>query len=296
MRTISFVSATLFLVLVGCGKDDPKGNAEAEAEADTGASESSTTAGASTTSGETPTTSGTSAAEETGGGLLVGKDIPSTDKECDVFAQDCPEGEKCMPWANDGSTSWNAAKCSAIAENAKFKGDACKAEGNGVAGVDDCGISLICWFLDIENNGVCTDMCTGTIDAPKCPDPQQVCDISNEGVIAICLNTCNPLTQDCPPDQICFNTGSPNFICDMDASGDGGQYLDPCVYVNECDYGLYCALQAGVPGCTNPDGCCSSYCSLSDPECPPDTMCQPWYGDEMPPPGQEDIGFCEIPQ
>ena len=28
--------------------------------------------------------------------------------ECDLFAQDCPAGEKCMPWANDGTEVWNA--------------------------------------------------------------------------------------------------------------------------------------------------------------------------------------------
>lgn len=281
MRTTWFMSATLVLVLAGCGgKDEQDGSGgDSTTAEETGADES--------TGGGT-LTSGGGLGDTTGG-------PPPSDKECDVFAQDCPEGQKCMPWAKDGGDSWNAAKCTQLDAMPKLKGDPCKADGTGLNGIDDCDLNLICWFLNPQNEGVCTDQCGGTIDAPTCPDLQQVCDISNDGVVAICLDTCNPLTQDCPPEQICFNSGSVNFVCDHDASGDGGQYLDPCIYINECDYGLYCALQEGVPGCSNPDGCCAPYCSLSDPECPESTECQPWYGDEQAPPGQEDIGFCAIP-
>lgn len=299
MRTTHFLSATIVLVLAGCGgKDDPKasGGGSSGGEAETaGEGETAGETGATPTTGGESGETGIGGPGETGMGILVPDDTPSSTKECDVFAQDCPDGEKCMPYANDGGSSWNAAKCSPLDAMPKQQGDPCHAEGNGVAGLDNCDISLICWFLNLDNDGVCTDQCGGTIDSPTCPDLQQVCDISNDGVIAICLDTCNPLTQDCPPEQICFNSGSVNFVCDMDASGDGGQYQDPCVYINECDYGLYCASQAGVPGCQNPDGCCAPYCSLSAPDCPMDTECQPWYGMDQAPPGQEDIGFCEIP-
>ncbi len=40
-----------------------------------------------------------------------------------IWAQDCPEGEKCMPWANDGGGSWNATRCSPLDPNPSAVGD-----------------------------------------------------------------------------------------------------------------------------------------------------------------------------
>ena len=62
--------------------------------------------------------------------------------ECDIWAQDCPDGEKCMPWANDGGNSWNATRCSPLDPNPGQPGDACTVEGCGVSGIDNCDIGL----------------------------------------------------------------------------------------------------------------------------------------------------------
>ena len=304
MRTNRLLSFTIFVTLVGCGKDEPKATLGQE---ETGPSEesaeSTSAAGNSETGGGSnpdPTTSGgtTVASAETGiadegsetGGFIKPKDMPGG--ECDVFAQDCPEGSKCMPYSTDGST-WNAAKCTELAAEPKVVGDPCEAQGGGISGVDNCAEGLICWFLDDMNFGTCINMCTGTVDAPTCPDPEQICDISNDGVIIVCLDTCNPLTQDCPDGQICFWDFATEFICDFDASGMEGQYQDPCAYINVCDYGLFCADQSQVPDCAAETGCCAPYCSLSMPECPPGTVCEPWYEGQAPP-GQDDIGACVI--
>ena len=98
--------------------------------------------------------------------------------------------------------------------------------------------------------------------------------------------------------QIFFFDGLDNFICDFDASGEEGQYGDACAFINVCDYGLFCAAQETVPDCVSGDGCCSPYCDLTQPNtCPgaPLQECVPWYNEGMAPPGQENIGACQIP-
>ena len=122
---------------------------------------------------------------------------------------------------------------------------------------------------------------------------------ARHGVIIVCLDTCDPLAQSCPENQICFFDGVDTFICDFDASGDEGQYGDPCAFINVCDYGLFCATQESVPDCASTDGCCSPFCNTMEPNtCPgaPAQECVPWYAEgQVPPPGQENIGACAVP-
>src|SRR5687768_13175994 len=33
-------------------------------------------------------------------------------EQCDLWAQDCARGSKCMPWAFDGGVHWNGTRCS----------------------------------------------------------------------------------------------------------------------------------------------------------------------------------------
>jgi hypothetical protein len=206
-------------------------------------------------------------------------------------------GQKCMPW-DPGGQSWNSTKCTDVAKNAGMIGDDCVAEGGGTSGVDNCALGSMCWFLDADNKGSCVELCQGTPMAPTCSG-DKICDESNDGVIIVCLDTCDPLAQSCPEGQICFWDGDVNFICDFDASGEMGKYGDPCAFINVCDYGLFCAGQQAVPGCQAAEGCCSPYCNLSEPNtCPGAAMmqeCLPWYGEDKPPPGQENIGACAVP-
>ena len=299
------------LVLGGCSDDKQQTSTSVSASAS--ASASATDSGSSTSGGDGTSTSSTSGVTDGATGGMSGTTGNTScsflgcggsstgvngNIECDVWTQDCPEGQKCMPWANDGGGSWNATKCSPVNANPGLEGDPCSAEGSAVSGIDSCDKGLICWYFDADNNGTCIDMCKGSPENPMCDDGQ-ICDESNDGVLILCLNTCDPLIQSCPMGQICFFDGVDNFICDFDASGDMGAYGDPCAYINVCDYGLFCAAQEAVPGCDNPDGCCSPYCNLMDPNtCPGMAMgqeCVPWYTDGTAPPGQENIGACAVP-
>jgi hypothetical protein len=220
--------------------------------------------------------------------------------ECDMFAQDCLPGEKCMPWANDGGNAWNATRCSPISENPGQPGDECSVEGSGVSGLDDCDIGSMCWDVDPETNmGTCVAMCAGDEANPVCEDPSTACVNVNDGAIVLCLPSCDPLLQDCPEGQACYGINEV-FTCVPDASGEMGVYGDPCEYINVCDPGLFCANADAVPGCVGSLGCCSEFCDLENEagnaQCSGAAggqECVAWTED--PSPGFEAVGACVIP-
>lgn len=220
--------------------------------------------------------------------------------ECDVWAQDCQEGEKCNPWANDGGNSWNATKCVPLADSPAQPGDPCEAEGGGISGFDNCDASSMCWNVDETGAGVCVAFCSGSEAAPVCEDVDATCVIANDGVLILCLPSCDPLMSDCGEGQACYPADE-SFACVFDASADAGAFGDPCEFTNVCDPGLWCAPAAGVPDCATAS-CCTSFCDQSDPEadasCPGAAggqECVPWYDENQIPPGFEDVGACLIP-
>src|SRR5690606_38571371 len=122
-------SICLALVLTACPSEATPGEETGSDDDSTGASAtltqgSSPTSTSMTTAGTDPTTDpGTSTAADTADtadgdstsmGFVGDPDVGGGGGECDVFAQDCPKGEKCMPWANDGGGSWNATTCSPV--------------------------------------------------------------------------------------------------------------------------------------------------------------------------------------
>lgn len=314
-NTHSFLALLLggAVAFTGCGKD-PETTATTTASA-TDDSTTTTTEGSvsdsstSTSNGVTSNpTSGTDSdgvtgttdgdcsfleCQDQGGGGTV---------ECDIWAQDCPMDQKCMPWADDGGSAWNATKCSDVDPDAALVGDEC--EGGGVSGVDNCELGSMCYYVDNETNlGVCVPFCIGTPDAPTCADLTDQCSISNDGVLILCRKTCDPLLQDCQGSSSCLNAaGSDKFVCIADASGEAGAAGDPCEYLNSCDPGLLCLNASVIPDC-QASGCCSEFCDLSDPN-KDDTCslkdkgvtCEPYYDEMMePPPGLEDLGACYQP-
>jgi hypothetical protein len=220
--------------------------------------------------------------------------------ECDPWAQDCPEGEKCAAWASDMSEHWDSTRCVPVVADPALPGEPCVIEEWVASGIDDCEKGSFCWYMDyVTLAGVCVPACAGSEDAPVCPD-MRACDISNDGTLLLCLEACDPLVPSCPDGQLCFSSGEGNFICDLDNSGDGGAYGDPCAFVNSCNYGLFCAYPEEVPGCDNGEGCCSEFCDVSAMEntCAgaPEQTCLPWFNDGEAPPGLEDVGYCTVPQ
>jgi hypothetical protein len=246
------------------------------------------------------TESADSATEDDGVIFLIEPDGGGAAFECDLFAQDCPDGEKCMPWANDGGT-WNATRCSPIDDNPGQPGDECSVEGNGASGIDSCDLAAMCWDVDPKTNmGLCVAMCTGDSSNPICDDPSTTCSIANDGAIVLCLPICDPILQDCPEGSACYPVAE-DFVCGPDASGEMGAYGDPCAFINVCDPGLMCLDASATPNCESA-ACCSEVCDLSDPagdaQCSgaaEGQTCTPWYEEGAAPPGYEDVGACALP-
>ena len=249
----------------------------------------------------TSSSGGGTADDSTGAMFLVPPDGGGGEVECDVWMQDCPPGEKCMPWANDGGNSWNATRCSEVVDNPGQVGDECMVDGSGVTGIDDCDVGSMCYYVDPETNvGTCVGFCEGSQDAPIC-DMGFLCSISNNGVLILCRRECDPLLQDCMGSAACLPAnGSDGFVCIVDASGEGGAAGDPCEFLNACDPGLFCANADVVPGCVDSAGCCSEFCDLTEPD--PNAMCtqvgqecETWFEEGAAPPDLMHVGACVLP-
>ncbi len=220
-----------------------------------------------------------------------------TDLMCNLWEQDCPEGQKCMPWANDGGNTWNASKCVDVMPNAGKPGDPCSVQGNGLNGIDSCDKASACWNIDPDTGkGTCVGFCKGSPDVPNCPLGTS-CFVGHNGLLPICVPFCDPLLQNCMNGDLCIPQPlmGDAFECAPDASGDMGAQNDPCEYTNACDPGLLCLNSALASECNpNVAGCCLPFCDLTMPECTNQgATCVPWYAGTAPP-GLENVGVCSL--
>ncbi len=251
-------------------------------------SEGVTGTSSSSSGGSMPTT-----AEPTCGGFMCENDSLKS-APCDVFLQDCPEGEKCTAVSVDNG-GWNWARCVPVT-GTDMAGDACTAK-SVADGLDSCAKGAMCWDVDMEGNGTCAAQCGGSPDAPTCPD-NIVCTIASQGFLAICIPQCDPLLQDCAKGNACYPIGDV-FNCAPDASGDMGEANDPCEFINVCAAGLFCGDPAFVgAGCPQGSmGCCTPFCEFPEGACPnPDQQCVQWFDPAMLPEGDSwlAIGACGV--
>jgi hypothetical protein len=281
---------------------NPTSDATSNSGSDTSATASATDGG---TSGVDPTAPGTtsdatgpgsSSDSPTCGAFICETDTPVVG-ECDVFLQDCKDGEKCAAVITDGGGAWNSSKCVPVS-GSDVPGDACTAESTA-DGLDSCAKGAMCWGVDMDGNGTCVELCMGTPDAPTCPN-SGMCTIANDGFLNLCLPNCDPLLQDCAEGAACYPIND-GFTCAPDASGDTGKANDPCEFINVCEAGLLCAgpefVGAGCPAGSM--GCCTPFCEFPDGVCPnPDQSCVQWFDPAMLPEGdpQLAIGYCGVPQ
>ena len=215
--------------------------------------------------------------------------------ECDPYAQDCPDGLRCVPWANDGGTTWNSTRCSVLEDEPDQLGDPCTVTDSGVSGVDSCDAGLMCFDVDIETDiGECISLCECGPEAPVCAQAGAFCAVSNQGSLPICLSPCDPLLPDsCNDGSGCYPIDD-SFVCAPDASGVSGAQGDACGNINTCDPGLLCANDV-VPDCGGPS-CCTAVCPLDGvDECGLAAECIPWFAEGMAPPQYENVGICALP-
>lgn len=309
---VAAMVVTIAATMVGCGSPGIDPGSQTETGSAQGTSgEASTTAAdgpdehghdvtdggdAETTfGGETGTSDGADI-ETTSVGFIYGNTdtdgLPPFD--CDLFAQECPEGEKCNAWANDGGPAWNSSRCVPVADDPDQVGETCEVEGSGVSGIDTCAFGAMCWDVDPATNvGECVALCQGDEVNPICAEGT-TCVIANGGVIVLCLPSCDPTMNDCEDGQNCYPSQY-GFVC-QDWPGESVGYGDPCEFANSCDPGLACMPGESVPGCGSP-GCCSDICDLGEPDSQcmgfaDGAQCLPYYDD--PPPGAEHVGACQL--
>lgn len=210
---------------------------------------------------------------------------------CDPFAQDCPEGFKCAAYASKGDLVWDANMCVPIMGDGQA-GEGCTVEGSAVSGYDSCAAGFMCAYPDAINEGICVALCTSMN-----PCTPLECVVTHGGVLNLCLMRCNPLTQDCPQNEVCVATFDENFACVFDDSGPEGQDFDPCTHLNACDPGYLCGDSDHALECdTQIDSCCLQFCEVGFNTCPgAGQTCQAWFAEDAPA-GYELVGSCGIPR
>lgn len=285
-------------LLIACAKDDGTDTAANNSSTNNDSNGDGDGDGETGDSGDGDGDSGDGDADTTNGsGLTTMGFVPMTDfgtpSECDPFAQDCPDGEKCVPYGSTGG-NWDANKCVPVTGSGSA-GDPCT-YGGTVEATDDCDADTHCWdVMDVDGMavGVCTPFCEGTADEPICP-PETSCLIANEGSINLCVSTCDPLLQDCAGEGLACFWANNDFNCIFTTQNI--PLGEPCGYINDCAEGLGCLTAEVLPNCGG-SACCGSWCSVSEAApCPAmGTECTAFFEEGMAPPGYEDIGVCILP-
>jgi hypothetical protein len=311
MSSLRAVLPALAALAVGCGNGvgpptglvgDTSSSETSVGHSEGGVVTTGAPSGTSTSTGIDATTapmaSSSSTDSDTATTFAPGLDVPRP-FECDTFQQNCPPGQKCNWYADDGGSSWNNTKCVPVMEDPAQVDEECFVVDNAVSGIDNCDVGLICWDAYEENIGHCVSYCTGSLEDMTCP-PGLLCAAYGDG-FSICLGDCDPLLQDCDPSDVCiFNTAQEVFLCVLDGSGDEGQIHDPCEFANSCDAGNVCLDPSAAMECDPQEpGCCEPLCDITLPNtCQGQgQQCIPYFEEGQAPPefGNENVGFCSLP-
>lgn len=213
--------------------------------------------------------------------------------ECNIREQDCPAGEKCAPWANDGGAAWNATRCVPIDAEPAQIGEPCTVEGHAATGIDSCDVAQLCFDVDDRNAGTCVGFCDGLREDLLCPAGLS-CAVTNDGVLALCRPTCAPLQPTCADGQGCSPTVAGAFVC-LPAPSEALVSPYTCYESGGCEPGSICRAPGTVPDCANEGGCCTPYCDLGQPSCSMGSVCIPFFEQGTAPAGLEDVGVCGLP-
>lgn len=305
MRRRTSIALMGAMLGVACGPGaDPSGDPTSETTETPATTESPTTTGTmptggttgSPTSGPDDTTTGVSPTdgsyEDDGSGTgCTFTCPPPLPPPPEGGTCNCPEGEKCMPWANDGGMEWNSIRCSEIAEDPGQPGEPCTVEGNQWSGIDSCDANAMCWVTDPDTNeGSCISFCSW-FGGETC-DPGYECQAQpGDLMLPLCAPTCDPTSLDCLLDGMGCFPGGASFTC-QPAAQMRAPAGDPCPDPASCEAGALCGF--GVD-CGQPEGegCCVTVCDtteLPDP-CPMPAVCTPWFGGAGPA-QWEHVGYC----
>lgn len=294
-RSARATAALVLFAALGCSGDSgPQTTNDSMSDSDP--SETASTGEDASTTGEPVSTTEGGGKEDMGsvGGAM-----------CSLLKQDCNDGEKCVPFNENGGIFPDGVKCVPEVPNADDIGAECVVMGGFGAGEDSCAAGSICLDLDDDGFATCIEFCQGeTPEQAFCNDPDYTCVELFEPIVPVCFRKCDPLVQDCPDGEGCFMDapmlGAEGFVCMPlveNLSSGGGVYGEGCIAMSNCAPGNSCVFAENVPGCQGVY-CCTPWCDLSKPDpCPEfeETMsCIPWYPQGEAPPNYENVGICGI--
>jgi hypothetical protein len=218
-------------------------------------------------------------------------DVPAWD-DCDPFEQDCPQGEKCVPFALRGESYYGDHKCVPVLGD-QAPGEPCT-WGGMVEATDDCVAGSICWNVSPDAYE-CVAQCMGSADMPFCQDGLSCEFYASESDIFLCIDPCDPVVQDCDEGLGCYWANT-DFNCIFTA--EDIPTGEPCGYLNDCAAGHLCADAAVLPDCAG-SACCTQWCNLPDGDAgcvaQPGTVCAAFFEMGMVPAGYEHVGVCVLP-
>ncbi len=236
----------------------------------------------------------------------TGSTVDPSGGECDYFAQDCADGEKCVPWSALPDLVPDETRCCPVAMPTAQPGDLCQVEGYFGSCLDNCAEGSLCLDVDNDGEGTCQALCGGSPEQAECEGSDVECFVYFGGV-PLCFDTCDPLVQDCPSDRGCYPDaiaeGGTGFLC-MPTIGDNtlGDY---CWLLAGCNPGMICAFPDLLPNCfgnAGDSGCCTDLCDITESpdscaDIHPDLECVPWYHQGAPPPSTnlQNVGACVLP-
>lgn len=286
------------VVAVGCGPTVGTG-AETDASSSAAADSTSTSSTPTTvdptigsdvdptidpsTSTTTSTTSDDDDSSSGGGTFITRPDwgtACTTFSVCDIWAQDCPEGEKCVPWSADGDGDLDDCffpRCSALDPDPLPTGSTCSMPGGPWSGEDACEIGAFCWDVDpATNEGTCVANCMGSEANPTCADDLR-CFQGFDGWITACVPGCAPLQPACAEGETCVTTQFDPAVCLPASLPLPAAQGEPCD--EGCGSGFACMPVDLVAGCADVGSCCTAVCDPKAPVCDVDVpVCVPLEG------------------
>lgn len=291
------ITRLLALLLSGCTPAAPVSGTSGTSG--TGEAPSTGAGSTSPTEGPTAGTSGSTVADASsapGSTESSGEATSSTGGPtvaCDVWAQDCPAGQKCAPYQGDGSSWWDGLECVPVVDDPAQPGEPCTLTNGPTSGADDCALGAYCKVDQPDNHGTCVPLCAGSADAPVCPAVHscvQYNDVYNE-----CTPWCDPIAQECSFDYKCI-AWDDGWLCVP-----GGVVSEwnhqPCDYLNDCEAGLVCVAPDAALECDPMfSGCCEALCDVTAENLCTGAgqTCQAWYTPGEAPPGYENVGVCRV--
>ncbi|MEM6294502.1 MAG: hypothetical protein AAGA54_24730, partial [Myxococcota bacterium] len=123
----------------------------------------------------------------------------------------------------------------------------------------------------------CLAFCDPAVGDRSCAEPDTACVIANDGVLPLCLPTCNPLEPTCDADQGCYPGTDQTFVC-IDESTK--HWTEPDVFHSFCPPGSFAVEASEANGCAEDEPCCVAFCDLNAADgCEPEETCVPYFDD-----------------